>query len=132
MNFCNSCGASVADEAAFEDSDGYCAECDADRQQPPKQGPRVETGNADIEGSSQWDPPQGEPDRAPLPGHEHQLAGGVWQWVKDKVHAVFMTQAEHDRQQLLGLDAALVDLLHQARRMAGQCPEAYAGVERRA
>lgn len=33
----------------------------------------VSIGNSDIEDSSTWDPPQGEPERAPLPGHEHQL-----------------------------------------------------------
>lgn len=32
----------------------------------------VLTGNADLAGSSQWQPPQGEPERPPLPGCEHQ------------------------------------------------------------
>lgn len=35
----------------------------------------ISTGNSDLEGSSTWNPPQGEPDRAPLPGHEHQQPG---------------------------------------------------------
>lgn len=35
----------------------------------------ISTGNSDLEGSSTWSPPQGEPDRAPLPGHEHQQPG---------------------------------------------------------
>lgn len=33
----------------------------------------VNTGNADIEDSSQWSPPQSPPERPRLPGHEHDV-----------------------------------------------------------
>lgn len=144
MNACNCCGALVHDEAEFDTRQGYCADCDADRppaaamnETPGEDLPNVtdctgvSTGNSDIEGSSEWSPPQGEPDRAPLPGHEHLQPRGVWEWIKGKARAVFITQADYEHHQLLDLHAALDDLLHQARAIVIECPPAFAGVERR-
>lgn len=42
----------------------------------------VTIGNADIEASSQWSPPQSPPERAPLPGHEHEAD---WSEIKDSL-----------------------------------------------
>ncbi len=36
---------------------------------------RIEKGNAGIPAPT-WEPPQGEPERPCLPGHEHQLTEG--------------------------------------------------------
>lgn len=50
----------------------------------------VVTGNADIADSSRWQPPQGAPERAPLPGHEHQLRAAddaddkYWPWLTER------------------------------------------------
>ena len=46
----------------------------------------VLTGNTDLDGSSQWQPPAAEPERAPLPGHEHQLdpEAKVWPWLTER------------------------------------------------
>lgn len=45
----------------------------------------VITGNADIADGSQWQPSGNAPERAPLPGHEHQLdpAAKAWPWLTE-------------------------------------------------
>lgn len=45
----------------------------------------VVTGNADLGDSCQWAPTRGAPDRAPLPGHEHQLdpEAKAWPWLTE-------------------------------------------------
>ena len=44
------------------------------------------TGNADLDDSSQWQPSGNAPERAPLPGHEHQLdpAATAWPWLTER------------------------------------------------
>ena len=44
----------------------------------------VQTGNADIADSSQWQPPTGEPERPTLPGCEHEPnLPKVWPWLTE-------------------------------------------------
>lgn len=46
----------------------------------------VITGNEDLGDSSRWDPPQGEPERPVLPGHEHQIdpEAKAWPWLTER------------------------------------------------
>lgn len=62
----------------------------------------VAIGNSDIESSSTWAPPQGEPERAPLPIYPNR-----------------------------DLLDALDELLAGINRMVSECPPAFAGMERR-
>ena len=44
----------------------------------------VITGNADL-GTPEWSPPQGEPERAPLPGEEHLIDNPkAWPWLTER------------------------------------------------
>lgn len=52
MNACNACGALVPDDDAFDEADGYCAICDADRETPEQRAERmrVEAEQANLRG----------------------------------------------------------------------------------